>query len=493
MTTALRETIAPPDLGGRLPAALPAVVVAGIAGAVVLAVRVLPADMGSALIVGTVAVAFGMCALVSPAFAVTLMTVTLFLRMPLASAAELPVELWLVVFATLVVATGLWLDRTAVRVRGVGAVEVTMALFVLWNVYSMVSPHQYPAMDPTNGGPLPVARFIVVATVIPFALYLVGRYTFDRQGAVRLLLWTVLVLAAYSAAVSVMPRIGLDRWVWPRYIVTDPGWEDRAVGIFNQPVVNGMVLILGFAIAMFMCGEKVEPAWRRWSAGLIAALCGIGIYLTYTRAVWLSALVVLVLGAALARGFRASFVAVLGLVVATVLVNWSAFTSSDRRTGGVASESEIQSRLNDIETAMWARGQKPLEGWGIGRFPAVNTHHHQQWSQEVPWIGGYGEVAHSNDMAVLAELGGIGLALWLCVLWLIALHLRRAYRRLEEPDLCGRSLVVLAIMAMAVLLCTGLTVDLRYFDFPTATTFLIVGVAIGCSERVTNRGTGQHE
>lgn len=493
MTTGLRAATHPPALDGRLPAALPAVVVAGVCAAVVLAVRVLPSDMGSTLIIGSTAVVFVACALANPAFAVTLMTVTLFLRMPLASAGELPVELWLLVFGALVVATGLWLDRTGVRVRGVGSVEVTMALFLLWNVYSMVSPHQYPALDPTNGGPLPVVRFMVVAAAIPFGLYVVGRYTFDRPVAVHLLLWTILALAAYSAAVSVMPNIGLREWVWPRYIVTDPAWEDRAVGIFNQPVVNGMVLILGFAIAMFVCGQRAEPTWRRWSAVFVATLCGIGIYLTYTRAVWLSALVVLVLGAFLARGFRTPFVAVLGLVVAAVLVNWSAFTSSDRRTGGVASESEIQSRLNDIETALWARSQKPLEGWGIGRFPAVNTHHHQQWSQEVPWVGGYGEVAHSTEMALLAELGGIGLALWLCVLLLIVLRLRRAYHRLEAADLCGRPLVVLAIMAMAVLLCTGLTVDLRYFDFPTATTFLIVGVAVGCSERVSIGRTDHHD
>ncbi|KWX66503.1 O-antigen ligase [Mycobacterium sp. NAZ190054] len=472
----------------RVPALLAAVVVAAFSAAAVVAALFLPTDPGQTLIVATAAVAMGVCALKNPAFAVTVMTVTLFLRTPLASGSALPVELWLVVFAVLAVATVLWIDRTDDRVRGVGPVEWSMALFLLWNVYSMVSPHKYPAIDTVNGGPLPVARFVVVATMIPFALYLVGRYTFDRPAAVRALMWTILILATYSAAVSIMPFAGLGGWVWPRYIVTDPAWDGRAVGIFNQPVVNGMVLTLGFAISMLFLSRRDEPAWRRWTAVVIAAACGVGIYLTYTRAVWLSALLVLILGALLAKGFRSGFIVALGLVVTAVLVNWSTFTSSDRRAGGVASESEIQSRLNDIETALWARSQKPLEGWGIGRFPAVNTYHHQQWSPEVPWIGGYGEVAHTNEMGLLAELGGIGLALWLCVLMFIILRLRTAYRRLPDHDLCGRPFVVIAIMAIAVLICTGLTVDLRYFDFPTATTFLLVGIAVGWSERIPDTG-----
>ena len=62
-------------------------------------------------------------------------------------------------------------------------------------------------------------RFIMIGTVIPFVLYVVGRYTFDRAAAVRALLWTILALAAYSAAVSIMQFTGPTDLVWPRYIV----------------------------------------------------------------------------------------------------------------------------------------------------------------------------------------------------------------------------------------------------------------------------------
>ena len=199
------------------------------------------------------------------------------------------------------------------------------------------------------------------------------------------------------------------------------------MGVLNQPVVNGMVLALGFAIAMLMLSRRSEPAWLRYIAVVVAVACGLGIYLTHTRAAWLRGAAVLIIGASLARGYRTGFVAALGAVVSIIAINWSTFTSTDREAGGVASETEVDDRLNTIQTALWAAAQKPLTGWGIGRFPAVNTYHHQQWS-DTPWFRGHGIVAHETEIGIVAELGVIGLALWISILALVAYRLWNAYR-----------------------------------------------------------------
>jgi O-antigen ligase len=86
-------------------------------------------------------------------------------------------------------------------------------------------------------------------------------------------------------------------------------------------------------------------------------------------------------------------------------------------------------------------------------------------------------------MGILAELGVIGLTLWICVLVLIAVRLWDAYRTLPGDDLCGKPLAVTAIIAMAILVCTGLTVDLRFFEFPPAASFLLAGIAFGWFDR----------
>jgi O-antigen ligase len=458
--------------------------VVAAAGAATTAGVLAGSDVSKLLFAAALAVALGLCALTSPVFATILLLLAMYLRFPIRSEVALPAELFFFVFAALVVSAALWIDRTPNRLRGFGAVEWAMAAYLMWNVYSMFSPHKYAPGAPLDTEPYSVSRFIVIATVIPFAVYLVGRYMFDRRGAVHALLWAVVAMAAYTGAISIMPFIGLVRWVWPYYAITDDtsGWTGRALGVFDNPVANGMVLVIGFGIAMFLMSFRSETFLQRSLAVVAAVLCGGGIYFTYTRAVWLSAVAVLIVGALLAKGFRRGFVTVLALVIAMVAVNWSTFTSADRHAGGVASLGEVQARLNVNQTALWAFAQKPLEGWGIARFRAINLYHHQ-YLQGVPWVEGYGESSHENELGILAELGVIGLLAWICVLAFIAYRLWKAYRELPGRDLCGKPLVVIAIMAMVVFVCTGLTVDLRYFDFPAAVTFLLIGIAIGWSDR----------
>jgi O-antigen ligase len=466
-----------------------AAVVVGIVGAVAVALLT-GSKFGQVVVVGAAALALGVLALRSPVFAILLLVVTMFLFKPLKQQIHLPIPLFLAVFAVLIVSTALWIERTPGRLRGIGAIEWAMAVYLMWNIYSMFAPHEYKAgpqfaryatRDPTFSVP----RFILVGALIPFVLYAVGRWTFDRAAAVLALFWTIVAVAAYSAVMSILPFTGPTEWVWPRYIVDQPSWAGRAVGVFDQPVVNGMVLALGFAIAILLASRRSEPAWRRLVAFVVAVGCGGGIYLTHTRAAWLSLAVVLIIGAILAQGFRKGFITILCLAITMIVVNWSVFTSADRAAGGVASPGQVDDRLNIDQTALWAAAQRPLTGWGIGRFDAVDTYHHQQWSLDTPWTNGFGQNAHQTELGILAELGLIGLVPWICVLALLAYQLWKAYRTLPVDDLCGKPLAVIAIMAFAIFVNTGLTVDVRNsdFDFPRVVLFLLAGIAIGWSER----------
>jgi O-antigen ligase len=472
-----------------------AAAVSGIVAGVAAALLSGP-NLGQDLLVGVVVLALALWAIRSPTRATLLLLVALFLLLPLRSLVHIHTDAFKWVLALLIVSSVLWIYRTRGRLNSIGAVEWAMALFLTWNVYSMLAPHHYNAgpqvpEDKVNELPFSVPSFIGLGVLIPLVFYAVGRFTFDRTAAVRAALWTMLAVAAYSAAMSIMPFTGPTDWVWPRYILHEPRWIGRAVGVFAQPFENGMVLALGLGVAVLLLNQRNEPAGLRLVAFVVAVGCGLGIYLTHTRAIWLSAAAVLIIGTALAKGVRKLFIAGLGLVMTMIVVNWSIFSSGDREAGGVASVTEIQDRLNINQTALWAATHKPLTGWGVGRFFAVNTYHHQQWALNTPWIRGYGDASHENELGILAELGLIGLALWLCVLVLIAHRLWRAYRTLPDGDLCGKPLAVMAIMAFAILLCTGLTVDLRFFGFPIAAIFLLVGIAIGWSDRhARGRATG---
>jgi O-antigen ligase len=322
-------------------------------------------------------------------------------------------------------------------------------------------------------------------------MFLVGRWVFISRRAIRVLLWSMVSAAAYSAVVSIL-QFTAPALVWPRYIVTHPLWEGRANGVFNQPVVNGLVLIVGFLAATLIASHAAESRLLRGCAAAVAVASAYGVYLTHTRAVWLAFALVVLVGAVAGRGFRSGFVLTLGVMVLAVASNWSIFTSSDRSAGGVGSPSEVEDRLNSIATSIWAFEQKPLTGWGIGRFAAVNTYHHQQYSPEVPWQSGFGIASHFDALGILVELGIIGLTFWIVVLVLIYSRLVRATRQLPVGEMYGRPLGLTALLCLGAQLTTGLTVDLRFFDFSNIIVMLLAGAVIGWQREQARWTSARH-
>ena len=443
-------------------------------------VSVEPARAGVLLLVAGLAGVLVVCGLTFPVAAVVMLLAAQFLRLPLSGV--FPADPFLPAFVGVLGAATIALSRpTAPQVR-LGVVEVVMALYVLWNIYSMVLPHHYAAKIPLTGEEYSTWRLVLVGTVIPFTLYSVGRYVISGERAVRCLLWVVLGFTAYSAAVSHLQIFGPTSLVWPRYIL-DTAWSGRAVGIVNQPVANGLVLVVGFVVALLLAAHSTR--WTaRAGALLIGAAAAYGVLLTYTRAVWLAFAVVLVIGAVFATRFRAGFLLTAFGAVTLIAANWSTFLSADRSAGGIGSAGELEDRLNIIATSLWAIEQQPFVGWGIGRFVVVNTYHHQQWSWDTPWQRGFGLSSHFNELGIGAELGLVGLALWCAVLVLVAARLVRALRVLRGPGLVGRGLAVLAMSSFAALICAGFTVDLRFLDFPSTMVMVLAGLAVGFSDRV---------
>jgi O-antigen ligase len=433
------------------------------------------------------AAACGALVLGSPMTALLFLIFSSFTRLAIKIPA-LPAELMVLVFCALVAAMAIAWARGRVRFR-FGWLEAAMVAYFAWNVVSAVLPHVFAAVVPTTGEPFVVYRFILFGTAIPFVAFVAGRALIRDVGRVRILLFTLLIAAGYSAAISIMQFTGPSELIWPRYIVDAPSYPERANGIFNQPVVNGLVMVAGFIAAVLLTHERTLSRFPRVLAGVVAVLCIPGIYLTKTRAVWLVLAVGLVVCVIFARGRRTGFAVTLLTAALFIGGTWPTFSSSDRGSGGVGSSSEVDDRFNSIATSLWAIEREPAVGWGIGRFTQVNTHYHQKWDESLDYQRGYAIASHENELGIATELGLIGLALWLGVLGLLGHALATALRRLARIDgLAGLPLALLALTALGTWVVCGFTVDLRFFDFANLLAFLLIGAAVGVADRLTGVG-----
>jgi O-antigen/teichoic acid export membrane protein/O-antigen ligase len=449
--------------------------------ALVLVKSRVPGGLGALLLLVVVGAIIVAACLRYPPLSVVILLGAMFLRLALPHL--IVADPFLIAYALVVVAAAVWIWQHRHALPRVTFVEVAMALYTLWCYGSMVLPHQYPPVEyPLDGQLTAVSRFIELSAIIPFTMYLLGRRLFARESAVRFVLWSILGFAAYSVLVSIC-QFSAPSLVWPRYIVRAPNWPGRAVGVFNQPVGNGMVLIIGFVIAIVLASDRGEPTWRRALLWLYTLPSALAIYFTHTRAIYLAFVLVLILGVILASGARAVFAGLLGAIALLVALNWSTFTSSDRAAGGVDSKGEVWDRLNACATSIWAFKREPWFGWGISRFVAVNSYDHQQWSNGVPWVRGLGIASHETELGILVELGLLGLLLWLCVLVPIIGLLVQAYWILPSAGVTGRRLAFVAISALGTQLVAGAFADLRLIDGPTCMVFLICGVAVGARDR----------
>ena len=236
--------------GSALVAGATAIVLAALA----LVKSRVPGGLGALLLLVVVGAIIAAACLRYPPLAVVILLGVMFLRLALPHL--IVADPFLIAYALAVVAAAVWMWQHRHALPRVTFVEVAMALYALWCYGSMVLPHQYLPVDFSLHGQLTaVPRFIELSAVIPFTMYLLGRRLFTRESAVRFVLWSIVGFAAYSTLVSIC-QFSAPSLVWPRYIVDAPTWPDRAVGVFNQPVGNGMVLIIGFVIAIVLASDR---------------------------------------------------------------------------------------------------------------------------------------------------------------------------------------------------------------------------------------------
>jgi O-antigen ligase len=361
-----------------------------------------------------------------------------------------------------------------------GMTEFLMVCFVMLAIASSLLPHELPVAG-EKGTSRSLFDLILSSAFLPFAGFVLARQTLlDRRNITRFL-WALAVFGLYLAITNVLWLTGPKNLVWPHDIF-DPSvgaQVDRARGVFLNAAVTGYALIACFVATMHLARVN-----RRWRLPLVlsALLMIVAVGLTQTRSAWLAAALVVIFSAIVNRGFRRWYIVILIGVGLLVGVKWSDFTSSDRAKGGVTSVNETQDRLNAFATGVWAIEQKPVFGWGLGTFPSINSVHHKAW-KDTPWNRGYGIFPHDTQVGTGAELGLVGLGLWLMIIISMIIASGRAWRALPRSGLISRGLASSFWCVFIAWAATASLIDIRLFAFANTVFFLFGGMCAGLADK----------
>lgn len=317
--------------------------------------------------------------------------------------------------------TFLWLRLGRKEAMEIATLGILMALFIAYGLgQSAVS------------GAMTRADFasFMRAYGLPFLIFLLLKGRGVSRSTLRIFMAVMIALGIYMAAVSIMEKMDLWPYIIPPW-VGDAQWNlsmgtGRSGGLLMQAEFNGL------ALNMIYCLLLGSAYWFRKGRGLFAPMAGAlllaGIFVTYTRAAWIGALLASLLlfqggnpagqGRLLKRiGFAVGMVGMLGVLI-LMPGRYASERAGDKAT--------IYFRLNLWVAGLRMAAQNPIFGHGFGGFrEKVSAYQGESTIGGTREIGKAGTLAHNTMINVLVEHGLGGFILYLLILGGMAAQARQ--------------------------------------------------------------------
>lgn len=276
-------------------------------------------------------------------------------------------------------------------------------------------------------------RLLEAYGLLLFAIFYVAPAAFRDERRRRILVGTLAVLGAYLGLTALFETIHANALVWPRYI-NDPNvgiHYGRARGPFAEAVQNGVGLYT-CAIAAVLGALLFRSRLARLLCLLIAMLDGAGILFTLQRSVWLGAVVATIVTVLAFKDLRRYAVPVL---VAAALVGGTAYAVVGSKVvhRRATDQQTVWDRYNLNRAALNMIEARPLQGFGWATFEtkSVSGEFFQQNFNYPLTAAGF--AVHNVFLSHAAELGLVGLTLWLAgVLFAAFIALRAPAKTREE-------------------------------------------------------------
>jgi hypothetical protein len=318
-------------------------------------------------------------------------------------------------------------------------------------------------------------------SVLGFVLFFVAPKVYREARDRQILLGALVALGGYLGVTAVLEEIGPEALVVPGYI-TDPAvgiHNDRARGPFAEATANGLVLYACLVASVMAVFTWRDQRWKK-VAIVVAGLCALGILLTVTRAAWIAGgagTLVALFSIREARRFAIPAVAVVG---AGVLLSFAVIPGlQDKAEDRANDDRPVWDRQNSNSAALRMLAERPLLGWGWGRFPAESTDFYRQpLDYPLTFVSG---TLHNVYLANAVELGLIGALLWLggAAVAIVGSILRRG------PP--GLRLWKLGLIAWATAYAVTALATPLAFALPTLLLWTWAGIAWGDDARVSGQ------
>ncbi len=308
--------------------------------------------------------------------------------------------------------------------------------------------------------------------VVPMCLYLLVRLAPPGERELRRVIPVIAFLLVSQAV------FGIASWVAPD--VLPRAWLGRVglrtTGSLGHPNVYGTTLLFAGVVLLHYGLIRPRGGVPRWllRAGYPIAL--LMVFMTYSRASWLAALIVSIGLIALHPRHMAKILVVGALLIATLLGSGivdGQIEMALRRFRSEQSEESALSRLPVALASLRMLQEKPVQGWGYGNFDAVSAEF--QGSVDGVFVPDKEHASHNLYLTLLAEQGVTGFLLYLGPAALLLVASAGAWNHLPATGLRSRRLVGALWLVLAAHVVVNMYSNMRVV-FGLGLWWLVLGV-----------------
>jgi O-antigen ligase len=315
--------------------------------------------------------------------------------------------------------------------------------------------HDWRAATASSG---PVIQHLINGYLTPLVIFVLVRNAKIGERDLRSVYTGFVIFGAYLAFTGICEALGVWGLVFPKYIA------DPEIGLHfgraRGPMVHAVTYGVALATSVF-CGWLLWPKASRAVQFLLFVLLPVALaalFFSKTRSVWMgfaagTGLLMLTRLRGAWRPLAFGSVAAAGLLV--VALNFDRIMAFDRKDNTAAQTRESVEARGSFLYVSWLMFQdRPLLGFGFGQFPNEKLPYLSDRATDLqleairPWAH------HNTYLSLLAELGIVGLALFVAVLIGWARDGWRLWRTADAPDwVRGQGALMLAVLAMYATQC----------------------------------------
>ncbi|MDE0322659.1 MAG: O-antigen ligase family protein [Candidatus Poribacteria bacterium] len=314
---------------------------------------------------------------------------------------------------------------------------ICLYIFVMF-LSAVNTPDLFGTLKGTLRATVYVLFSLVVYTVVQNRTTLKRLFIASFPSAAVAVIWTVIVLVYH-----------IDAWQWTSAYRSAPFTNYSVYGAFTA-----LFFLVCLSRFLFDNGQYDRVLWTVWFVCF-----GVGLLMCFSRGVWLSVIVAVgFMLLQLGRGVTHKKVLFVGAACLILLACLSLPSIYNIFVERISSTVDLSYASNRARLLRWGQAfvmfvENPILGKGYGAFAML-------YEEDVALVGSYTAQyqlgAHSEYLQVMAELGIVGLVVWV---WLNFAFLRYGFRALETLSDGFYRAIVIGLMAAEISLMVHFTVN----------------------------------